>query len=60
MDDYHDTERTRTNDQESLPLKSWTTPRLVRMGSVGEVTSTVGTKGNTDGGSVGGHRRSKP
>lgn len=59
MDDYQDSERQRTNDPERLPRKSWTKPRLVRMGSVGEVTSKVGNKGNLDGGSSN-QRKSQP
>ena len=36
----------------------WITPQLVRMGSIGEVTGTVGTTGAADGGGMGMNRTS--
>ena len=48
MDDLDKTVLKRTNDPVRPLLKSWTLPRLARMGSVAEVTSKVGTSKHRD------------
>ncbi len=48
MKEHPDPNRPRLTDAQASPRKVWTTPRLVRMGSVTEVTSKVGTSAHRD------------
>jgi hypothetical protein len=48
MKDHPDPNSLRPTDAQASPRKVWTTPRLVCMGSVTEVTSKVGKSKHRD------------